>query len=355
MKIFKKIFTTLAALAMVAVPAAMAGTVGAVTANPDSVTVTKNVNDVTNPVINTFTYTVEEDSGNPATGLTGLPSTFTIAFDGSETITSNTATKTGSLDLSSVNFTTPGQYKFKISETGSTDATNYPLDSDYWYAYVFVDYVMDADGVTPTSTLQAVTQTQGTENDGSTKGDITFETTPDFTHIELSKSVTGNLGDINKYFKYTIALGSGMANATINATGAFSTDGSSVATSPATLTADGSGNVEIYLKHGQSAQIGITGTGVEQIPVGTSYTITEDKDGYKAYIDGSTTDEAATTKTTVATDAATFSDANTTSYVNNKEADPITGIFVNYWPFMLLIALGIAGMYIIKKTSKKNN
>ena len=61
-------------------------------ASPGTVTVTKNVNNVTNPVTNTFGYTIEADANNPAT-VANFPTSATIAFT-SVTPTSGTAPQT---------------------------------------------------------------------------------------------------------------------------------------------------------------------------------------------------------------------------------------------------------------------
>ena len=173
-----------------------------------------------------------------------------------------------------------------------------------------------------------------------------------------------------------------MASKTVTALGTFSTNGTSDATAPATLTADASGNVKIWLKHNQVATIGLSAAsnGIAQIPLWknatekNTYTITETlestdtfnpQEKYKVFIDTSTVESTtgSVTKTlaaipedpsdTTAADTQLFETSNKTKYTNNKEADPITGIFVNYWPFMLLIVLGLTGAYVFKKSSKK--
>ena len=59
---------------------------------PHSITVTREVEDVTNPVTNTFTYTITQDSSNPDT-VTGAPTTLQIAFNGENPNASNVASE----------------------------------------------------------------------------------------------------------------------------------------------------------------------------------------------------------------------------------------------------------------------
>ena len=408
MKIFKKIFATLASIGMIVMPVVSAGMVSAVTTAPTSVTITQEVLKVTNPVTNTFTYTVTEDANNPETGLISAAknnNTFTIAFNNEvPDSATNKATKTGTLDLSAINFTKVGDYKFKIEMTESSDTDNsYSLDTDYWYAYVSVRYVMeptdsDEKTGTPTSAVRAVTATVGTENTDAwinpdptatpavagNKDDITFQSTPGLTYVELTKKVTGNLGDINEYFEYTVDFGTTMASKKVTVLGAHA-EGTGCATIVAASdehTLDATGKTTLCLKHNQTVKIGLTAetNGMAQISTkinkttALSYTITETLKAadpfnpqaeYKVFIDGATV--ASTTgsvtkeikplpidpSNATAADTIAFNTNNKTTFNNNKESDVITGIFVNYWPFMLLIALGMIGVYSMKKTSKR--
>lgn len=370
MKIFKKIFTALASLAMVAMPVVASGIAGAVTitnnpANsfsgepatwPTTLTITREVEGVTNPVVNTYTYQVEAAATNPASA-TPLPANFTIAFDGSETITGNKVTKTATLDMSGINFTAVGDYEFIVKEIASSNEGIYPIDHTEWYTYVSVRYVTE-DGTTsgtPTATMEATLAPQAKAGNTGSKADIVFNSSAEFTHISVSQDVTGNLADINQYFPVTIDFINGdIADGTeLVILGAHSTDGSTtVNTSTATVS---NGQITFYLKHSQDVTIGLTDTsasGLEQLPIGVEYEVTTTANGYRIYVDGSTSavnDTATVEKTTVDDPA-----DNATSFTSNKEADPLTGFFVNYWPFMLLLALGVAGLFIIKKTAKKD-
>ena len=69
-----------------------------------TVTVTRNVTGVTNPVTNTFGYTITEDSGyNTAGTVTGSPTISNIVFNGT-TPSGGTATETGTVNFAGVSF-----------------------------------------------------------------------------------------------------------------------------------------------------------------------------------------------------------------------------------------------------------
>ncbi|MBR2543056.1 hypothetical protein IKF03_00410 [Candidatus Saccharibacteria bacterium] len=403
MKVFKRIFSMIASVAMVAVPVFMMSMANATTTfeqgpasgdpvsntGGDNVDIKRKVNDVTDPVTNTFTYTITPDTTYNPTGstITGAPTTATITFTNVAPV-SGTAESSTNVSFAGTDFNKPGDYRFKIEETGTTDATTYPLDSDDWYIYVQVRNVLGTNNV-PTGDFKATVLKQGTENTSTTKEDITFEQSANLTYLQLSKEVTGNVADRNKYFKFEVTFTSTvtpnpMIGKKFIVTGAHSDNGTAAVTGSDEHTVDTNGKITIWLKHGETVKIGQTATGTNQIPIGTTYTIAESErtgtilgqtETYKTYIDVPIANITATTpvdadaaldaaKTAVATPPAqtdpnyatmlaAFNAGNVTSYVNNLEADPLTGVFNNFWPYILLLTLGAIGAYIIVKTSKE--
>ena len=332
-----------------------------------SLTITKKVTNVSNPVTGKFTYSVTADSNNP-TGFdsTTLPSNFVIEFNGDTPDANQVVTKTTTLDLSGLKFTKVGDYKFIIKEVSVTDANkSYPKDETIYYAYVSVRNVVDTTTRELSGNLKATLAAQVKVNDAGGKTDALFQSSLATTYIELSNKITGDRADDAEYFEFTLSI-PGTTNDVYTITGAHSTNGTSdVATSNYVVGT----TTKIYLKGGQTVTIGKNGN-VYQIPVGTDYNITEvGATSYKTYIDGSTTDnQVMTQKTTLAEptvanpssktpeeDAAlaAFDAANKTSYVNNWEQDVLTGLFVNYWPFVLLVGLAVIGIVAVKKSSKE--
>lgn len=331
-------------------------------ATTKTLTITRDVKNVTNKVTNTFTYTIANVS-KPATATIGsMPTTLDVTFTNVVPAASTKiATATATLDFSSVTFDELGDYQFTVTETASTDATRYPIDSTKTY-YVYVSVRNELDGTnTPTGNLVVTLLDQVKNNNTGDKTNLYFESTVEQTYIELSNRVTGNMARKDVYFPYTISF----TDDRLIEGDKFDVIGGSYASNPSQLTV-GATNV-VYLKHGETITIGRTSAGLNQIPIGVKYDITEGTDTkseeYHTYIDGSTTDtKVMTQKTTVKvptagneTEETAFNTNNKTAYVNNRETSVVTGIFINVAPFALLIALAFVGIVIIRKTSKKEN
>lgn len=350
MKNVKRVLTFLMVnlLVFMGIPTVFAAPNNVTIATGGTIQIKREVKEVTNPVTATFTYKVEEAS-NPGTAATNLPANFTITFNNVAPNASHVATQTTTLDMSAVKFNKLGDYKFKITEISSSDETEYPKDTKVYYIYVSVRNILDAANE-PTDTYEATLAAQGKLNDTGAKRDVVFDSTAIYTYLELSNKLTGNMADIDEYFAYNITI-PGKTGAKYKVTGDHSTNGTSDVT---TSECNAGVACTIYLKHGQSVQIGVNGT-KNQIPVGVKYNITETGAAtYETYIDGSTTNtKVMPEKTSVATNATTFNTANKTAYVNHKEENPLTGVFLNILPFVILLTLGFVGVYYIRKSSQE--
>ena len=317
-----------------------------ITSENKTLTITREVRNVTNPVTNTFSYTVTADQNNPA-AVTGLPAAkaTTVVFTNTNPDANHVATATGTLDLSNVTFTKLGDYKFIVTETASTDSTTYPLDDSEYYVYVSVRNVLDANN-TPTGEFEATLVEQAKKDDVGNKMDLLYVSSSVHTYIEISKAVKGNMADIDEYFAFTVNI-PGATGDVYKIVGDHSTDG--------TTTVDTSNYVvgtttTIYLKHGQTVRIGDDGTNY-QIPIGSEVTVTETgATDYTTTVNG-TSGKGTGQKTLVATTAQDFSTENTYNFINEKTEATLTGMFINILPFVILFLVGIIGIYYIKKSS----
>ena len=241
-------------------------------ANPTSITVEMAVTDNGDGTLNTdVSYTPEDAtvtntytaSGTATLKATkavegadwpsGAKVTFTLSGDNAPMPDTTTATLTGA---GAVSF---GPIGYTESDAGKT------------YQYTITE---TAEGfgngwsANPTSITAKVAVTDN--GDGTLNTDVTYSpenatitNTYSSGNLTIKKTVTGNLGDRNKEFKFTIELG---------ADGEF------------TYTGDRSGTISsggtILLKHGESVTI-------EGIPTGTEYKITEsDNANYRVYTTG---------------------------------------------------------------------
>ena len=307
-----------------------------------TVTITRNVTGVTNPVTNTFTYTIAPDTQyNPGT-VTGYPTSTTVAFSGVTPNASGTATQTGAVDFGGTTFPTVGDYRFILTETGSTNTTQYPLDNTTYYLYVSVRYAAgDTDGTSMEATVVSSAMTSTAAPTSQTKEAVVFTSGAELTHVTISKTVTGNMGDKSKYFDISV---------NIPGTGTYLVSGGKYGTpanSSTTVTAGTATTLQI--KHGETITIGLAADGTtDQIPIGINYTVGETAvTGYTTTIDGAATNPK--TETTVATAA-----NNTTAIVNNYELATLTGVFINMVPYLLIAAVVLVLIVLLKRSSKKS-
>ena len=91
----------------------------------DEITLTRTVSGVTNPVTNTFTYTMTADSNNPGT-VTGMPSPIQIVFNNTAPNGSNVATILGFSDGR-----IPVQQAFGGAQYYGDDECNAMIDAVY--------------------------------------------------------------------------------------------------------------------------------------------------------------------------------------------------------------------------------
>lgn len=191
------------------------------------------------------------------------------------------ATKNVTVDFSRVSFTAPGIYRYIVTEQASSASgiTNDDKSTRTIDVHVIYDegsepqlriagYVMYSGTVTGNTNL----------NSNKSSEYVNKYETNDLT---LEKQVTGNQGDRNKYFEFTVSI-SGAVPGTVydvdlhNAEESPSVEGSGK-TNSGTLTADdGTVTATYYLKHGQSIVI-------QGLAPDTKYEITETayaEDGY---------------------------------------------------------------------------
>lgn len=269
----------------------------------------------------------------------------------------NIVTYDCTLNLRNLVFSKVGDYVFTISETSTTDSANFSLDANKYDVFVQVTNVLDENGE-PTGELEAhvLDQLYDYKTDSKVSKQALFEAPANYTYITLDSKVSGAAADTDQYFKYKVNM-TGLANgAKISVAGQDAEvvfDGESVATTSEYTV--GSGDLYVYLKHGQEAVIGHTANrdvGTNAIPQGMNYTIEKigADDGYATKIDGS--EVAAISKETVATTADDFAEKNTTLAVNSKDATVNTGVFASTWPFLIVAAFGVSGFLISHRISK---
>lgn len=308
-----------------------------------SIDITKRLYGVDNPN-NTFTYNITPRETNPEV-INFNPDSFTISFDENSTIISENTDEIYTLDFSNINFTVPGKYEYVVREVSSSNESLYPIDSNYYVIALNVINELD-DNNTPTGNLIADVLQSAFYNGDSGKSEIVFETRP-LTYITLKKNVTGDLGNINEYFKFKIIIEDGDGYTINGQDSVVSYNKESINT---INTYDSSVDNYVYLKHGQTVTIGLN-NGSYEIPSDVSFTIEEmDATNYKTYINGSIQNNKLSLYHTLNTPS-----SNIVKYVNNNESTVLTGLFVNIIPFVILIIVSIIGIYAISKKNKNTS
>ena len=307
----------------------------------------------------TFSFTLASKTGTYAEPnyegvMTGLATTYTA------TIASDSSTQTGEpagtgekfatgsfqIDFTSVDFTAPGIYHYTLTETTPGTPFSGPtptsMDIDVYVVYadddqlkinsVVVAGTLSADGTTATKT--------GSVNNNYTTNDLT-----------LVKTVTGNQGNRNEHFEFTVTVTNptdtvtGVTNVTYPSSYSVTktcndNEGQS---DPTSIT---SGNATTFhLKDGETITI-------NGLPAGATYTITETGTG-TGYT--TTYTVGATGPTTGSDTGSQVLNADTTvTFTNNRSGIIPTGVLLTIAPFVGLMLVGLVGVVIVLKKKKDN-
>ena len=292
--------------------------------------------DVTTPTDGTVTihkvYKLEN------AGTTSPAETFTLVQDGDGsvkdgeakaapalgTITGATYEKgaatvkgtTGDITVALPEYTNVGVYEYTLKEVAGTTAGVTYYDKGI---KLVVTVVNDNNGKLRIAAVH-------TESTGEAKSD-NFPNTYKAGELDVSKTVTGNLGDKNKYFEFTVTL-NGVEGKTYADSYAV-TGGSADAKNPTTIAVGVP--TKFNLKHGDTITIA-------NLPYGVTYTVTE------TAAEGYTTEKTGDHGTISAVD-------QTAAFTNTKNGEVDTGVVLNNMPYILVLAVLAAGVavFIIRK------
>ncbi|MCQ2571173.1 MAG: hypothetical protein MJ154_02925 [Candidatus Saccharibacteria bacterium] len=265
-----------------------------------------------------------------------------------------------SLALQNLYFYKVGNYTFTISEKESSDELNFPHDSENKYDIYFqVTNKLDENNE-PTGELnvELLDQMYSYKTESKVPLRANFESVANYTYITLQNKVSGAGADSEKYFKYKITFENLADDAELTIAGQDPTveyNGETITTVYSQRNSDGP--VYVYLKHGQTATIGRYESDkvlAHELPQNVSYTIEkmDNDDDYLVTLDNS--EATAVTKTVAGINADEFTTNNTTIAGNNRDATVNTGVFVESWPFMIVVAFGLGGFVIFRRLSRVN-
>lgn len=309
----------------------------------------------------------EASGGSPAIYAGVTPDLITVSdapFTTSDSTTpgtpSNTedstqkyATKSVTVDLSEVTFNKPGIYRYVITETatsqdGITNDTNTTRTLD-----VHVAYAEGSETELEVTSYALYLTAPVTDDDFATTDKVNGFTNTYTTHnLTLEKQVTGNQGDRNKYFKFTVSITNAVKGTVYNVdlTNADSNpnvnDGT---TNPNQLVAtDGTVTATYYLKDDQSITIkGLTG--------GTHYTITEESYSSDGYTTTNTVDGTASSQGDTTGEKTMGDSFHKVVFTNKKDGTVPTGILIETGPYILMGAVVIIGLVALLATSRRRS
>ena len=168
-----------------------------------------------------------------------------------------------------------------------------------------------------------------TEDEGKTKND-TFENTYSAGTLSVSKTVTGNLGDKDKYFEFKVIL-KGEDGKTY---GTYAVTDGSYATNPTSIKIGE--ETTFYLKDGDTINIA-------NLPYGVTYSVTE------TAADGYTTTKSGDTGSINAA-------SQTAAFTNTKTGSIDTGVTTESLPYVVLMGFVVlAGAALLLKRKAHNN
>lgn len=285
----------------------------------------------------TFTFTFTNGTVTDAAEGVSAPAIPSVTVDFAEGAAfAAGAKKWVSVPLSGIAWPSVGVYTYDVKQTVGTQAgvtydsktlkmkVTVALDDDQYYV-AFV-----------TTTLE------DSNNDGQTDFKSgSFENTYSAGSLVVTKNVTGNMGDRNRYFKITVTLtGEGGKNHAASYPvigGSKLTDGTTD-TSASTISVGTP--ADFYLKHDETFTIA-------NLPYGVTYTVVEEdyrNDGY-------------TTTTTYSDEINKKIDNNhdTVTITNHKEVTVDTGIMLDSLPYVLLLTVCVVCMvaFFVKKRSAR--
>lgn len=259
------------------------------------------------------------------------------------------ATDEVTVNFGGISFTAPGIYRYTITETNPTQDGITIEGNNTRTLDVHVKYANNSEEQLEISSYALYTGKPPITYDefNSTAKSSGFTNTYTTHDLTLEKQVTGNQGDRDKYFEFTVSITKAVAGTVYDVDLTDATWNGSPK-NPTELTVNSGGTISgtFYLKDDESIVI-------QGLTAGTDYTITETEytdDGYKTSykIDNGIVSEASSTGEQNMRD----SDQKVT-FTNNKEGTVPTGIILEIAPYIVLATVVLAGLTALFVTRKR--
>lgn len=312
----------------------------------DHLTLTREITGLSNNVTNSYRYGIREvskPSGATVVGMNLYPGSSTISFTNDTPDPSNNSVrKSTTVPLDGVSFSMVGDYVYDIAEFYSDDVHNYEIDETVYTIHILVRYETDSNGVPNNNAYTATIVVEDESGNKLGPDDLLWTNGVEREYFDIHATTTGDMAEADKCFEYTVYIPVGRgANAgdTYTISSDTDCDGGATSMTPGTP-------ATIYLMHDDGARIG-QNDGRNQLPNSVDFTITktDTSDGYTTVIE----DVGQTSYT-----GSTHSSDKQVDIVNEKSADPFTGVFTNIWLYLLLLIVAIVGyIYFNRRSTEK--
>lgn len=270
----------------------------------------------------TFDFVVEyqhftNGEGEPATATTHP--TVTLGDAVFDSALSQTGTADVSVTITDYDNVELGKYTYKITEVvpdTKTAGTTYNSDP----VYLVVTILRDED-----NSKHYVAAIHYETEGGIKTGKIT--NTYDAGRLSVTKQIEGNMADMDKKFEFTVVF-TPAEGTEFNPSVQIANDSSSTSRDyTATPNEDGTYTIKFELGDEETATF-------TNIPVGTTYTVTENADGYES------------THTNEADGTITGGDNDEDVWTNTLTQPVDTGVFMDSLPYVLLLVGACAGLVV---------
>lgn len=308
-----------------------------------------------------WTYKIEEIGG---TGITNIPSYSFSLVD--EPFVEGKITKTGTIDFSGLHVAGAlGIHTLKISIDSCPE--EFACDNDYYTLSVLLENVVDENNFATGEYRASISNLQK-NGKGAKLDKMTFACTnpAERSYITIKNTVEGDDASDKDVFKYIFQIeGEGYTYTIRTPSGEYKFGGQEVTSDEY---AEGGKKAVFYLRHGETATIGIDENGGYEIPYGLEYSYEEipDVKDYKTWIDS----KDAGYRTEITKTVNEEPEDNFTLFINfrNIPKDPIDEIIdivntgLNYknglYVWLALISIGAIATIIMirsKKVKKKKD
>lgn len=286
----------------------------------------------------TVQFNVTADTSNPDGGKANI----TI-----DDLTVNAATGL-KLTINFPAFTMPGLYHFTVTEVDAkTQGVTYNTETIKISALVSFD-TADATQLVCNTTQVGITK----EGEDGTKNDDTLENKFDLANLDITKTVTGNMGDKEQLFDITLTLATEDGKTVRNdITISGSSDTSSNQTVAGTGTSEWTGTktINLKIKHGDTIK-------VNDIPVGVTYTVAESDAHSAVDANGSDGSKGYTIKLDNASKKLeTAAGTEIAAITNTKTLGIDTGIALDVAPYVMIMMIALAGaaMLVVRRRKEQ--